>query len=185
MRTRDKHSVARWFGVSIVVFGMLAPLGARAYTGGSANLCQVAYAGDQTQVFHDDLGAGNYSWSSIYLNCPVPWGTNGGSPSWSAALLQTADNSSTSPLGCWIYKTMYSGSQYWSVARYTCSSTDGCPDPTSSYVGNAAIRWTGSQMGGATSSGIGNWMSAGFVCLMPPGNGSYSATSWITGYMLY
>jgi hypothetical protein len=167
----------------IAALALLVPSSAFAYTGGSANLCQIAYAGNQSNIFHDDLGAGNYASTPQTFMCPIPWGTNGGSAGFNEAFMLVADRSSTSQLGCWVYATQESGYQYWSASRWSCSSADGCPDPTTSFVGTGRIRWNATQLG-ATNDYPYNFVGVGFGCVMPPGNASYANTSFVTGYML-
>jgi hypothetical protein len=51
------------------------------------------------------------------------------------------DVSDAAPFSCYLFATQSDGFSSWGPTKYTCSQPGGCPDSTSSFVGNASLTW--------------------------------------------
>ncbi len=174
---------SRRLGICVLLMVATFSLTARAqpYVTGTVGACS-AYRGDQvSNVWHSPMyGVMNNSNSSTNIVCPLVTGTNQSTsvPITHGIVMWYYDGSNTAPFECQVIRTDYNYNYWWYQSLYTCSVPGGCVDPTTAWVGNSYLYFTGlNYEPGSLFIGSNTTVSCG----LPPASGS-QWPSTITAY---
>jgi hypothetical protein len=173
----EKESLVKYFGALIAILVAMPSARADNYHHLHGSSCTPAY-GSQSYVGSGEPGIGNYvGGAEARVFCTSPAEQSGYQTVIPTALYVTVfDGSSTIPLWCYGYATDRYVT-YWSGSKYACSSSSGCPDPTSSFVGTTSMQWnlpfTYTDISG---------MEFGVSCNLPRSGTPY--TSWMEDFTM-
>jgi len=127
--------------------GATGRVDAATYVSGNASACDITDTDENEKIDRMTSGTGVNVGASSAFTCPLPLGTTTSfTVSHDGVDVYYVDGTSSVPFSCKICQTWYGGSYYCSAPRYSCSTSGGCNDSTTSYVGSGIMEWNSTSL---------------------------------------